>query len=156
VRRSHESVGDRAVGERDERRIVVRDVEDAARLAVKSELRPGHHFAELVPGSEAARKHDERVREIGHELFALMHRLDDVKLGESGVADLAIDQMARHHAYRATACLQHRVGGHAHQPDPTAAKDERRAAGRECAAKRGRGSRELGTITRARAAKHAY
>jgi len=156
VRRSHEPVCDRAVSERPEGRVVLRDVEDAARLAVKPELRPGDHLAELVPRAEAAGKHDERVGEISHELFALMHRLDDVKLSQSGMGDLAIDQMARHHTHGAAACRQHRVGRDAHQPDTTAAKNERRTAGRERAAERGRRGRELGTAARARAAKHTH
>ena len=37
-------------------------------------------------------KSEEGVGEIGHLRLALVHRLDDVELGQAGVRDLEIDQ----------------------------------------------------------------
>ena len=59
-----------------------------------------------------------------HQRLALVERLDDVKLGEAAVRDLALLQEARDDPDHASTRRQGRVGDDAHQADLAASGDE--------------------------------
>ncbi len=68
------------------------DVQNAARFLVKPELEPGEGFEQFFESPDAAGKSNETVAEIHHELFALVHGVDDTKVGEPGVSEFSFHQ----------------------------------------------------------------
>jgi aryl-alcohol dehydrogenase-like predicted oxidoreductase len=128
VLRAQEPLAHRVVEEAGERVVVAADVEQPARLVVDAELAPRVDLDQLLERADAARQRHERVRQLRHLGLALVHRADDLELGQVGMADLAVDQRLRHDADRLAARGQHGVGDHAHQADLAAAVDEPDAA----------------------------
>ena len=138
---------------RQQRLPVAADVEQADRLAVQPELLPREQLEQLVERPGAAGQRDHGVRQLGHQRLALVHRLDDVQLGQAGVRDLVLDQPRRDHADHGPAGGQRGIGQRAHQPH--AARRRRRARGPrdgEQAAELGRALGVLGRPARARSA----
>ena len=82
----------------DQPRVVAAHVEQAERLGVQPELRPGVDLEQLLERADPARQRDEAVRELGHQRLALVHRADDVQLGQPGMGDLPVDERLRDHA----------------------------------------------------------
>ena len=103
-------------------------VEDAARLVVDAQLRPGDRLHELLVGAEAAREHDESIGELGHQRLALVHGAHHVQVAQGVVGDLVTGQRLGDHAGGPSARGQRGVGDHAHQPHRGAAVDELDAA----------------------------
>jgi hypothetical protein len=127
-------------------------VEDAARLVVNAELRPGENFEEFVQRPVAAGQHDESVRRVGHRRLALVHGLHDPEAGQARVRDLLRGERAGDHAVGRAASCQHCVGHHAHQAHRGAAVHQADATVREQATE-GRGRRgERGIVSWIRAA----
>ena len=56
------------------------DIEEHGGFGVELQRLPCQHLKHLFEGSEAARKYDERVSLLGHESFASVHCVYDVKL----------------------------------------------------------------------------
>src|SRR4051794_5692469 len=119
--------------------VVAAHVEQPERLGVQAELIPGVDLEQLLERPHAAGQRHERVRELGHQRLALVHRVDHPQIGQPGVRDLAVDQRLRDHADHAAAALQRRVGDGAHQTDARAAVDELDATLREPVAEIDRG-----------------
>ena len=143
------------VEERQQRRVVALDVEQAAGLLVQAELRPGEDLAELLERAEAAGQRDEAVREIGHALLALVHRGGDDQFGQAVVGQLLAPQPLRDDADRLSAGRKHRLGHRAHHANAAAAEDKgdaasRRTAGRPHARRRDTPGRFLGWSRRRR------
>lgn len=133
---------------------VTQDVEAADGFVVDAELCPGEDFAEFLVGSEAARKGDEGVGQLGHEGFALVHRGDDPQIG-AAVGQLAIDEHLRDDADDLTAGGERGVGQDAHQADITGTVHEADAALAEKLAERCRGLSVFGAVADARSAEDA-
>ena len=91
VPRAEETLFDRVVEVGHQRRVETGDVEQAERLGVQPELRPGRDLDELLERPEAAGQRDETVGEVGHHRLALVHRPDHAQLGDLRVTDLARD-----------------------------------------------------------------
>ena len=96
-----------------------------------AELLPGEDLDQLLERADPARQGHERVRELGHQRLALVHRLHDVQLGQAAVGDLAVHELLRDHADDLAAGLQRGVGQRAHQADRRAAVDDADAAADE-------------------------
>ena len=131
-----EFLGDGVVEEGEEAVVVAVGVEEAVGFLVEAELCPGDDFAEFVEGSEAAGEGDEGIGEVGHEGFALVHGIDDAKLGEAGVGDFHFDEGLRDDAGDGAAGGEDGVGEGAHEADAAASVNEAEAA-------RDKGSGEL-------------
>ena len=71
----------------------------------------------LFQRAGAAGQRDKTVGKIGHHRLAFMHGLDDAKLAQAGVPDLALDQRPRDYADHAPAGGERRIGHRAHQAD---------------------------------------
>ena len=95
---------------------------------MQSELLPGEQLEQLVKRPGAAGERDHRVGQLGHQRFALVHGLDDVEFGQTGVGDLVLDQAPRDHADHGAAGGQRAIGERPHQPDARAAVDDLEAA----------------------------
>ena len=95
VLRTDEPLGNRVIEERGELVVEARDVEQTERLGVQPELRPCRHLDDLFDGPETAGQRDEPVAELLHHRFAVVHRRDDVELGQTVVADLRVRSTPR-------------------------------------------------------------
>ena len=115
---------DHAVDHADQGRVEAVDVEEGAGLVADAELAPGQHLEHLVQGAEAAGQGDEAVGQVEHAHLALVHRADDLQLGQAAVRDLPVGQLLRDHAGDLAAGLEHGVGDDAHQADVAAAVDQ--------------------------------
>ena len=135
---SQEALGDGRVEEGQEAAPVVADLEEADRLGVQAELRPGQDLAQLVEGAHAAGQHQEGVGERRHQRLALVHAADDAEVGDAAVRQLALDHRRRDDAGHAAALRQHGVRGDPHQPDVGPAIHQLAPASRQRAAERGR------------------
>jgi two-component system alkaline phosphatase synthesis response regulator PhoP len=131
VNRLDESFRHGLVDEGGERRIEAAHVQQSARFAMQSELRPRHHLEELLKRADAARHGDEAVGELRHHRLARVHRIYDVQLGDAGLRDLSIGKRLRNHADDFSTVAHDRLGNHAHQPDAAPAIDQPDAAARE-------------------------
>ncbi len=107
------------------------DVEQADRLLVVSELRPGGGLEELVEGAEAARQDHVRIREPAHHGLSRVHGVDDDELREARVRDLVADEARRDHAHHAPARGERRVGDESHEAAIAPAVDHLDAPARE-------------------------
>src|SRR5579872_3600157 len=94
IPRRHEAFTLRLLGKRYQRVEVAFDIEQSNRFAVKTDLRPGHDFEELVARAEAARQRDERVGEIRHHGLALVHALRHAELREPAVRHFPREEAA--------------------------------------------------------------
>src|SRR5215210_5190050 len=119
-----ETLGYRLVEERRERLPEAIHVQKTARLLVHAQLRPGKHLGELFERPVAPGQGNEAVGEVGHQLFALVHRADDVEFAEAGVGDLLGNERLGDHTDDLATLLKRRVRHGPHQPDPTAAVDQ--------------------------------
>jgi hypothetical protein len=64
------------------------DVEDSDRLGLQLQLQPSNHLEHFFERAIAAGQHDERIAAVSHRALALVHRLDDLQLGEAAVRNL--------------------------------------------------------------------
>jgi hypothetical protein len=131
VDRLDESFRHRLIDERRQRRVERTDVQQAARLAVQSELGPGDHFEEFLEGAHAAGHRDESVRKLRHHRLARVHGINDMQFGNAGVGDLTFGKRPWNHANYLAAVSHHRIGYDAHQADVAAAVHQADAAFRQ-------------------------
>ena len=54
---------------------------------MNAELRPGDDFAKFFKCSETARQRDEAVGVFRHQSFSFVHRINDMKFGQTLVRD---------------------------------------------------------------------
>src|SRR6266571_4248634 len=95
--RRHELLARGMIEHRQQMIVVAVDIENATRLAVQAELRPGQRLAELLEGTEAAGHSDEAIGQIRHHLLALMHGVDYMQMGELMIRELLAPQRMRYH-----------------------------------------------------------
>ena len=114
------------VEEREQRLEEAVDVEEHDRLGEQAELVPGQHLERLVQRSVAAGHGHEAVGQLGHPGLALVHRVDDVQLGEPLVGDLGPDEVAGDDPVDLTAGGEHGVG----ERPPSGRRGRRRRRGR--------------------------
>ena len=118
---------------------------------MQAELPPGEELEQLIEGAGATRQRDHPVGQLGHQRLALVHRLDDVQLGQAGVGDLELDKPCGDDADHRPARPEHAVGERSHQTHARATVDELELAlGQQPAQLLGSGH-VLGPSTRARA-----
>src|SRR5262249_22859761 len=67
---------------------------------------------------------DEAIRQVAHQSFPLVHRVDDMERRQPLIGDLPFDQSTGHDAGRPAARHQHGIGNRTHEPDPSAPIDE--------------------------------
>ena len=134
MRAFQEAGVDGVVEEREERAPVAEGVQQSHRFGVNAELGPGENLAELIKGAIAAWHSDERIGEIGHESFALMHGFDDAEIGESAVGDFAVDEGGGDDSDDFAAVSEGGVGERAHESDIGATVVEADAVVCDCAA----------------------
>src|ERR1017187_1818318 len=115
VLRLQKSLLHRMVEHRQQRSVIPQDIQDAAGLRMQAELRPSHRLAELLQSPEPARQRDERVRQVGHERLAFVHRVHNVKLSQPLVPDLSLHKVFGDDSHRLAARPQHCVREHTHQ-----------------------------------------
>src|SRR5690348_5626398 len=147
-----EALGGRLVDEFDEAVPEAFDVEQAERLLVVAERVPAPRLEEFVERSDPTRKREERVGKLGHPRLALVHRLDDVKLGDAGMRDLDVDERLRDDSVDLAAELEHAIGDQPHEAEPAAAVDQLDALADHGRGGRSRGVGEHRVVARRRAA----
>ena len=98
-----EAFGDGMIEELEQSIEVAVHVQQTVGLPVQPELSPRPDLEELLEAPEAARQQHERVGEIRHQLLPLVHGVDAAQVGQSGVGDLARDEMLRDHPDHAPA-----------------------------------------------------
>jgi hypothetical protein len=64
------------------------DVQDAAGLALDSQLGPRGCLEELLEGAKPSGKHDEGIRRPRHRRFSIMHRFRDLKAAQTPMGHL--------------------------------------------------------------------
>ena len=92
--RRDEPLGHDPVEPREQSIPVAVRAEQADRLGVQVELRPGHHLGQLLQRAEPTGQGDEPVRQVGHHRLAGMERLDDPQVGDAPVGQLPFDEPA--------------------------------------------------------------
>lgn len=122
---------DGVIEHREQRRVIVENVDDPAGLQVQAELAPRQDLEEFFERSKSAGKCDECVRQIGHHGFALVHGMNDVQLGELFVSDLTSHEVLGDHADRFPAFFQNCIGDCTHETDVSAAVDKADLAARQ-------------------------
>jgi hypothetical protein len=100
------------------------DVQDADRLAVQPELRPGDHLEQLLERAEAAREGDHGVRQLGHQRLPLVHALHDSEVGQAVVGELFRGERLGDDARHLAAGPHRRVRHDPHQAHAPAAVDQ--------------------------------
>ena len=112
--------------------VVAIDVGQAARLLVQlqRQLGPAQGLEDLFERTEPAGQGDASLRQLLHQLLALVHRVDFEELAESLVGELLIRQLPGNHADDEAAALEHSVGQHPHQSGARAAVHQPDAFGR--------------------------
>ena len=70
----------------------VRGGADVRALLADAELAPGQHLEDLFHGAEAAGQGDEAIGQIEHARLALMHRTDDLQVGQAAMGHTAAQQ----------------------------------------------------------------
>src|SRR4051812_36524686 len=153
---AQEALPDGVVEQRGQAVVVAADVEDAHRLVVQAELAPGVDLDQLLERAGAAGERDERIREVGHEGLALVHRADLVELRQPLMGDLAPDEVAGDDTDHLAAVLERRVGHDPHQADVRAAVDDADAAARQRAREAGRRRGVGGVAPRVGSGVHAH
>ena len=155
LRRGHESLLAAVHQEAQQPVVVAIDIEQAQRLVVIAELAPRPDLEQLLEGADAAGQRQERIASLGHHHLALVHRLDDVQLGQAAVAEFAAHEGFGDHADRGGTGGERRVGDHAHQAGAPAAVDKLPAAVADFGADRSCGFGVGRQLAGARAAIHA-
>jgi hypothetical protein len=69
----HEPFLDHLIEEADKRIEITGNIQDAERLFMDAELRPGEDLGEFVQGTRTAGQCYKSIREIGHQGFPLVH-----------------------------------------------------------------------------------
>src|SRR6476646_6118492 len=82
---------------------------------METDLLPCPNFEQLLERAEPTGQCDERIGELGHDCFPLVHRLDDAKLCQSAMRYLSGDKFAGDDSNDLAAFAQHGVGKHTHQ-----------------------------------------
>ena len=126
--RAHEFLMRGVIEKSDQTVVVTRHIEQAARLAVETELRPGPHLENLFKRADAARQRDEAVSQFRHQGLARMHRWRDVKFGQICVREFLAHQRLGNHTHCPAAEAQHLVRQDAHDAHAAATLDEADAA----------------------------
>ena len=122
-----ESVLDPAIDLREEAVEVALDVHQHQRLHVDGELVPRGHLAEFVEGAEASGKRHERIRVIGHELLALVHRRHHGERRQSRMPHLAHHELLGDDTDHRPARRECRLRRDLHEAHAAAAVHERGA-----------------------------
>src|SRR4051812_33511646 len=112
------------VEKRAERLPISVDIDKKNRLVMQAELSPCHDLEHLVERADAARQYRECVRPFGHYALALVHAAGGHQLGEPGMRQFGVAQRAGYDADHPSAGIESGIGQQAHQPDPSAAKDD--------------------------------
>lgn len=94
--------------------VVALDVQNAAGLALQSELVPGEDLAELVERAIAAGQGNESIGEFGHKGFALVHGPGHAQVRQTAMRHLACHQVTGHDADDFSAGLQNGIRELAH------------------------------------------
>ena len=81
---------------------------------MEPELRPRQDFTEFLQGSVTARQRDERVRQVSHKRFALVHRSHDAQFAYTAMRQLAIDQRLRNYSNNLPSPCERAVRQYAH------------------------------------------
>ena len=123
-----EALGAGVLDQRQQRFEVALDVQQADRLAVHPDLRPGQDLKQLFKGAEPAGERHEGVPDLRHVRLALMHRIDQDHFAQGGVGQGRRVELPRHDAHHGASGLQGCVGHGAHHPGPASAIDQRQAA----------------------------
>ena len=97
--------------------IVSAHVQKATRLVVHSELGPRQDLEKLFKGAKATGQRDEPIGELCHQRLALVHRSDDVQVGQLGEGDFLLHELFRYDADDLASGLKCRVGDLSHRAD---------------------------------------
>jgi hypothetical protein len=97
--------------------VVAAIVQQAAGLAMQTQLRPGPCLEQLVHRADATGQRQEHVRQLDHQRFAFGQRLHHVQLTQASVAHFAIQQHLWDDADHPSTGRQGGVRDGAHQPD---------------------------------------
>jgi hypothetical protein len=104
--------------------IVSTYIHQAARLSLKTQLRPGGYLEEFLKGPESTRQRNEGVRKVSHERLPFMHGPHYVEFGQLPVRDLLVDKRLWNHPDDAAAGRETRIGESLHEPNVGASIDE--------------------------------
>ena len=97
-------------------------IDDDDRFIVHSELFPGDDFEGLVQRAHTAGQGDKAVGQFEHALFTAMHAVDDLQIGDMGMAVFQILQIVGNDADYLAADGQRAVGNGPHETNSAAAK----------------------------------
>ena len=151
----HEPLGNHRLQHRQKMIPIAVDVEDDDRFLVKIELPPGGDLHGFVERAKPARKHHEGIAFGIHHFLALVHRVDDVKFGDTGMSDFDLIEKFRNDSRDMTTSINGAVGGAPHQSVAPAAIDNAHAKAGDKPAKFVGGVGECWVVTRGGAGKHA-
>jgi hypothetical protein len=124
VMRTEDAFGDAVIEEGEHGGVEAGRVEQEDGLGVQFEGLPGEDLEEFLEGSEAPGQNDEGVRALAHQRLTGVHGAGDVKLGETIVGDLEIDEHLGDDADDVTSGLEGSLGEGAHETDTRATVDE--------------------------------
>ncbi len=99
-------------------------VHDPDRLLVLLEFEPGHLLEKFLVGPNPAGEGDEGVGEFAHERLALVHRVDQVKIGEAGMHHFKTVHEMGDNTGNGSAGLKAGIGDGAHEAGSAATIDE--------------------------------
>jgi len=94
-------------------------------------LEPGKHLEQLFQGANPARQRDKGVGQLGHLLLPRVHRIHGDELRHPLMPQFARHHPVRDHANDLAARRQRRIGQDAHQPDISAAINNRHSPRRQ-------------------------
>ena len=91
---------------------------------MKPKLPPGQDLNQLLESAKTAWQRYKTICQIGHHRFALVHRGNDVQLGQAPVCDLLFLQQLRDYAVNGTSKFDDLIGKNAHYSFGRTAVDE--------------------------------
>ena len=128
VLRFENTLGDGMIEEAEQAIVESIDIEEQYGFGVKPEILPGEDLEEFFEGAVTAGESEEGVCLLGHECFAGVHGVYDVKLGDAAMGDLEIDENFGNDAGDVTSGSEGRVGDDLHEADVGSAIDETNVA----------------------------
>ncbi len=108
----------------EERIVKAVNVQQAAGLAMETELRPGEHFAKFFERAVTAGQGNETIGQISHHGFAVVHGMNDAQISESIMGEFFIDERLGDDADDFAARVENGIGDRAHEANITAAVNE--------------------------------